>query len=159
TVIAAFVILSLFEPLRAKVEEQVLSSVFRERFELIRILSSLRARLGSVISPAQMATLILDTLDESRRVTHSSLYLLAEDQPGFRLLDSRGPAPLAFLEASAARALLGAAATGERAVLLENVERRQLELAAQGQASDVSRESEEMRRLGEVRTAMVQMNS
>jgi two-component system sensor histidine kinase HydH len=106
-----------------------------------------------------MATLILDTLNETRRVTHSSLYLLAEDQPGFRLLDSRGPAPIAFLEASGARALLGAAAAGERAVLLENVERRQLELASQGPAAEPSRESEEARRLGEVRAAMVQMCS
>jgi two-component system, NtrC family, sensor histidine kinase HydH len=159
TVIAAFVILALFEPLRAKVEEQVLSAVFRERFELIRILATLRVRLGNVISPTQMATLVLGTLAESRRVTHSSLYLLAEDQPGFRLLDSRGPAPLAFLEASSARALLGAAAAGERAVLLENVERRQLELASQGPAAEPSRESEEARRLGEVRTTMMQMNA
>jgi signal transduction histidine kinase len=159
TVIAAFVILSLFEPLRAKVEEQVLSSVFRERFELIRILTGLRARLGSVMTPAEMGTLILDTLDESRRVTHSSIYLLAEDQPGFRVLDFRGPAPIAFVEASAARALLGSAASGERAVLLENVERRQLELAGQGAGVEPSREPEEARRLGEVRAAMAQMHS
>ncbi len=159
TVIAAFVILSLFEPLRAKVEEQVLSSIFRERFELIRILTALRARLGSVISPQQMATLILDTLDETRRVTHSSLYLLAEDQPGFRLLDSRGPAPIAFLEASAARAVLSSAAAGERAVLLENVERRQLELTNLGAAAEPSREADEMRRLGEVRVAMAQIHA
>jgi signal transduction histidine kinase len=159
TVIAAFVILSLFDPVRAKVEEQVLSTLFRERFELIRILTTLRIRLGSVISPPHMATLILDTLAESRRVTHSSLYLLAEDQPGFRLVDSRGPAPVPFLEASAARALLGGAAGGERVVLLENVERRQLELASQSPTAEPSRDSEEERRLGEVRSAMEQMHA
>ena len=36
TVVAAFVILILLEPLRAKVEEQVVAIFFRERFELLR---------------------------------------------------------------------------------------------------------------------------
>ena len=35
---------------------------------------------------------MLDALHETRRVTHASIYLLAEDRPGFRLLDYRGPA-------------------------------------------------------------------
>jgi signal transduction histidine kinase len=160
TISAAFVILSLFEPLRTRVEEQVLSSIFRERFELIRTLRQLRGRLSTIISPAQMASLLLDTLHETRRVTHASVYLLAEDQPGFRLLDSRGPAPAGFIDASAARALLTSAAEGERAVLLENVERRLMELSAEPRAATQEPpQREEARRLQDVKGAMAQMAS
>ena len=160
TVSAAFVILSLFEPLRARVEEQVLSSLFRERFELIRTLHLLRTRLATVISPTQMASGLLDTLHETRRVTHASVYLLAEDQPGFRLLDSRGPVPASFIDASGARALLAAAAEGERAVLLENVERRLLELSGEPRAlAEEPHQREEAKRLSDVKTAMAQMAS
>jgi signal transduction histidine kinase len=107
-----------------------------------------------------MASLLLDTLHESRRVTHASVYLVAEDQPGFRLLDSRGPAPVSFIDASAARALLTPAADGERAVLLENVERRLMELSAEPRAAarDPS-QHEELRRLQDVKAAMAQMAS
>ena len=159
TVIASFVILSLFEPLRAKLEEQILASLFRERFELIRTLVGLRAKLSTILNPTQMATLLLDTLYDTRRVTHTSVYLLAEDQPGFRLLDSRGPNPVPFLEASSARALLSAIASGERAVLLENVERRLLELTADAMPAELARGQDEAKRLGDVRAAMIQMCS
>ena len=156
TVIASFVILSLFEPLRAKVEEQVLSSLFRERFELIRTLRELRSNLSTVISPPQMATLVLDTLNDSRRVTHTSFYLLAEDRPGVRLLDHRGPAPVPFLEAAAARGLLASASAGERALLLEAVERRLAELGAAAPAGAPGADAEEQKRLSDVKAAMAE---
>jgi signal transduction histidine kinase len=158
TVIASFVILSLYEPLRAKVEEQVLASLFRERFELIRTLAGLRARLSSVVTPAQMAALVLDTLQDSRRVTHTSFYLLADDRPGFRLLDHRGPLPpIPFLEAAAARGLLASAAAGERALLLEVVDRKLGEIT--GAASAGGGTDPEAARFEGVKAAMTQMCS
>jgi signal transduction histidine kinase len=157
TVIASFVILSLYEPLRARVEEQVLASLFRERFELIRTLTELRSRLSSVISPPQMAALVLDTLHDTRRVTHTSFYLLAEDRPGFRLLDQRGPAPVPFLEAAAARGLLASAAAGERALLLEVVDRKLGEIT--GAASAGGGTDPEAARFEGVKAAMTQMCS
>ena len=87
-----------------------------------------------------MASLLLDTLHETRRVTHASVYLLAEDQPGFRLLDSRGPAPAGFIDASAARALLAGRPRAERAVLLENVERRLTELSGEPRTANNAQE-------------------
>ena len=36
TVVASFVILSLFDPMREKVEEWVVATLFRERYELVR---------------------------------------------------------------------------------------------------------------------------
>ncbi len=47
--------LILLEPLRAKVEERVVAIFFRERFELLRALGALRARMANVIDVAELA--------------------------------------------------------------------------------------------------------
>jgi two-component system sensor histidine kinase HydH len=130
TVVASFVILSLFEPLREKVEEWVVATLFHERYELVRRLGALRDRIGNVIDPAGLAAVVLDGLVETRRVTHCSLWLLADDRPGYRLLDFRGPPPSPFLEPATGRALLAASASGQKAILLENIVRRSGELRA-----------------------------
>ena len=154
TVIASFVVLSLYEPLRAKVEEWVVVSLFRERFELIRQLGELRGRLSPVLSPPEMAGLACAALESSRRVTHTSVYLLAEDRPGFRLLDHRGPNPVPFLDAGAARGLLAAASGGERALLSEVVDRRLAEIARAAGSPDP-----EAARLENVKAAMGKMRA
>jgi two-component system, NtrC family, sensor histidine kinase HydH len=165
TLVASFVILSLFEPLREKVEEWVVVTLFRERYELVRDLQALRDRLSTVIDPARLATVLLDGLAETRRVTHASLWLLAEDRPGYRLMDSRGPPPAPFLEPATARALLGAAGHGQKAVLLENIDRRLKELRAVMPATPADGGSapgpgaEELTRLGDARAAMATMKA
>jgi two-component system sensor histidine kinase HydH len=130
TVVASFVILSLFEPLRSKIEEWVVVTLFRERYELVRQLERLRDRAATVIDPSGLAVVVLDGLEETRRVTHASLWLLADDRPGYRLLDARGPRPAPFLEPPTARALLNAIGSGRKALLLETIERRMKELRA-----------------------------
>ncbi|MCE9671483.1 ATP-binding protein [Myxococcus stipitatus] len=157
TVVAAFVILILLDPLRAKVEEMVVRIFFRERFALLDALGTLRARMANVIEISELARLVLDTLHETGRVTHSSVYLLAEDRPGYRLLDSRGPLPVAFLDTAAARGLLFAVASGQKAVLLENVERRGATLRLQ--SVEGRRYRDELKRLNDTRAALVQMKA
>jgi two-component system, NtrC family, sensor histidine kinase HydH len=130
TVVASFVILSLFEPMRERVEEWVVATLFHERYELVRRLEALRDRTGNVIEPAGLAAVVLDGLVETRRVTHCALWLLADDRPGYRLLDFRGPPPAPFLEPATARALLAAASSGQKAILLENIDRRVSEVRA-----------------------------
>jgi two-component system sensor histidine kinase HydH len=167
TLVASFVILSLFEPMREKVEEWVVVTLFRERYELVRHLEALRDRIATVIDPPRLGTVLLDGLSETRRVTHASLWLLAEDRPGYRLLDSRGPPPAAFLEPATARALLGAASGGQKAILLENIDRRIAELRAllpPGPADGESRGgpaafAEEMKRLHDAKAAMAIMKA
>lgn len=156
TLVASFVILILVEPLRAKVEAFVASTMFRERFEMIHRLNALRARTQSIIDVHELARVVLDALEETRRVTHASLYLLADDRPGFRLLDHRGPAPAAFVDATAARGLLFAASSGQKAVLVENVDRRVAELRATAQPES-RRVRDEVKRLTETRGAMREM--
>ncbi|HEX8909033.1 MAG TPA: ATP-binding protein [Anaeromyxobacteraceae bacterium] len=167
TLVASFVILSLFEPMRARVEEWVVVTLFRERYELVRHLEQLRDRISTVIDPPRLAAVLLDGLAETRRVTHASLWLLAEDRPGYRLLDSRGPPPAPFLEPAVARALLGAAGSGQKAILLENIERRIAELRAYlppgpsdaGGRGAPAAVAEELKRLADAKGAMATMRA
>jgi len=168
TLVASFVILSLFEPMREKVEEWVVVTLFRERYELVRHLEQLRERLSTVIDPGALATVLLDGLAETRRVTHASLWLLAEDRPGYRLVDSRGPPPAPFLEPATARALLGASGGGQKAILLENIDRRIAELQAWlppgpdregGGGGAPAAIAEDLKRLTDARAAMTTMRA
>jgi signal transduction histidine kinase len=128
TLVASFVILILFEPLKAKVEERVLAVFFAERFQLVQALQALRQKMASVVDVRQLAQVMLDGLYETRRVTHASLYLLSDDGLGFRRLDHRGPPPAPYLDAATARALVQSAQAGQKAQLVELVERRLAEL-------------------------------
>jgi signal transduction histidine kinase len=170
TLVASLVILSLFEPIRTKVEEWVVATLFRERYELVRQLEALRGRIASVIDPAHLGRVLLDGLAETRRVTHASLWLVADDRPGYRLLDCLGPPPAAFLEGGTARALLAAAASGQKAILLENIDRRLAELRAllppgaaeadaSGGRSVAPAVADELERLDDARAAMATMKA
>jgi len=154
TIVAAFVMLILLEPVREKVEERVVALFFRERFDFLLQTRQLQQRTANVIDVAELSARLLDGLNETRRVTHASIYLLAEDRPGFRLLDSRGPQPALFLDAGTARSLLGRT---EKAQLLETVERRAIELRQQ--PTDLKRTREEIKRLNDVRAAMQLMKA
>ncbi|RKG64821.1 histidine kinase, partial [Corallococcus sp. CA054B] len=157
TVVAAFVILILLDPLRTKVEEMVVRIFFRERFALLGTLSTLRVRMASVIEISELANVVLDALHETGRVTHASVYLMAEDRPGYRLLDSRGPLPVALLDTAAARGVLFAVASGQKAVLLENIERRISVMRVQ--AVEGKRFRDELKRLNDTRAALLQMKA
>jgi len=169
TLVASFVILSLFEPIREKVESWVVTTLFRERYELVRQLERLRDRIATVIDPAELGRVVLDGLTETRRVTHTSLWLVSESRPGYSLLASRGPEPVPFLEPGTARALLRVAGRGQKAVLLENIDRRIAELLASlapVPAGDGARDARaatpsagELERLTDARAAMATMKA
>jgi signal transduction histidine kinase len=170
TVVASFVILSLFDPLRDKVEEWVVVTLFHERYELVRRLHAVRDRTGNVIDPGGLAAVVLDGLVETRRMTHCSLWLLADDRPGYRLLEFRGPPPSPFIEPATARSLLGASSAGQKAILLENIDRRIAELRGLLPPGPTEHESrsgrgapaaiaEELKRLADARAVMVTMKA
>ncbi|MBI5546782.1 MAG: GAF domain-containing protein [Deltaproteobacteria bacterium] len=159
SLVASIVVLILFEPLRGKIEEWVVATMFRERFEMIRTLEGLKGRMGNVIEVRDLAKMLLDTLNETRRVTHASIYLLSDDRPGFFLLDSRGPTPTPFLDAAQARALITVSMQGQKAVLLENLERRLAELKAVEGQPENRRGRDETKRLTDLRGALKMMNA
>jgi len=178
TLVASFVILILFEPLKAKVEERVLALFFAERHQLVMALHALRARAAAVVDVRQLAQVVLDGLYETRRVTHASLYLLADDGLGYKRLDHRGPAPAPYIDLATVGALVQSALQGQKALLVELVERRLVELRAllpdeveprqpeEGSTSEPPKEAgkpsafaEERARLSEIGAAMAAMRA
>lgn len=165
TLVASFVILILFDPLKAKVESAVVTFLFRERRDFLRTLQMLKLRLASIIEVQELVDQVLETTYETRRVTHVSLYLLADDGLGFRRMGHRGPAPAPFLDAATARGLVNATASGQKAVLIENVERRLFELRSElpGTSDETTTPqgpaAEEAARLSEIGAAMAAMRA
>jgi two-component system, NtrC family, sensor histidine kinase HydH len=104
--VASFVILILFEPVRSRLENGINRWLLRQRFELRGRLESVRRDLPGVVDVADMVTRIVTALDESRRVTDASLYLLDADGAGFDRAAFLGKAPPERLDANADRALL-----------------------------------------------------
>jgi two-component system, NtrC family, sensor histidine kinase HydH len=161
TMVASFVILILFEPLKTKVEEKVLSIFFAERFHFVQALAALRQRMAGIIDVRELAQVVLDGFYETRRVTHASIYLLADDGLGFRRLDYRGPAPTPYIDAATVRALVQSAQGGQKAQLVELVERRLAEVRQLLPESETesSALSEERARLSEIGAAMAAMRA
>ncbi len=161
TMVASFVILILFEPLKTKVEEKVLSIFFAERFQFVQSLSALRQRMAGIIDVRELAQVVLDGFYETRRVTHASIYLLADDGLGFRRLDFRGPAPTPYIDAATVRTLVQSAQAGQKAQLVELVERRLAEVRQLLPESETesSALSDERARLSEIGAAMAAMRA
>jgi two-component system sensor histidine kinase HydH len=103
TLVASFVILILFEPLRAKVEGLVNKWMFREKWELRRRIDDLRYTLANVIDMKEAIRHLIATLEESRRVTHAALYLVDQDASGYELQGHLGPKPVERVDAAARR--------------------------------------------------------
>ncbi|HTR53927.1 MAG TPA: ATP-binding protein [Kofleriaceae bacterium] len=104
--VAAFVILILFEPVRSWLENGINRWLLRQRSELRGKLEGVRRELPGVVDVQDMVHRIMTALEESRRVTDASVYLLDADGAGFDRVGHLGaPAP-ERLDANAERALL-----------------------------------------------------
>jgi two-component system, NtrC family, sensor histidine kinase HydH len=144
TIIASFVILILFDPLRSLVEERVSRWMFREKFELRRLTDQLRRELSSIIDIGAMVRRVLAHLEESQRVTHAAIYLMDADGTGYELAGHLGPRPEERLDAVTRRPLLERLRR-DGVLLLETLQRQQRpgeEAAAEAQ--EVMRTLEEM---------------
>lgn len=119
--VAALVVLLLFEPLRTRVEQWISAVFFWERFDLERLLSTLRRRIAHSLDVNEMASLVLGALEQSRRVTHASVYLAERDLRGYRLLGHLGPEPPRRIESAPARPMLDRLVR-ENALVLESIE-------------------------------------
>jgi two-component system sensor histidine kinase HydH len=120
-VLAAIVLLVVFDPLRARVEEQIQKLFFRERFDLERSLAEARNRLVHTLQVDEMGAVVVSALEQSSRFTAGALYLRDPEGTGFDKLASYGPGVRVRIEAAAARALLDRLERGP--VDLEEVER------------------------------------
>lgn len=136
SVVAALVVLLLFDPVRTKVEEKITQIFFKERYDLERTTVELRRQLAHVLELEDMTRILLAGLERSRRVTHGSVYLVDEDLRGYDLAAHVGPEPVRRIEIAPARPLLDRMQRDD-AIVLETVER----------------ELEERREMGEEREA------
>jgi len=105
-ILAAIVILVLFDPLRDKVEQYIHIAFFRERVDLDRAVGKARAELSHVLEAREMMQVALSALEGSRRATAAALYLRDTTGPDFELGQAFGPLPPSRIDAATARPLL-----------------------------------------------------
>jgi signal transduction histidine kinase len=110
--VAAFVILILFEPVRSWLENGINRWLLRQGTELRGKIDAVRKELPGVVDVADMVTRIMTALEESRRVTDASLFLLDADGAGFDRAAFLGKPPPDRLDANGERALLDRVRTG-----------------------------------------------
>src|SRR5215475_10014735 len=104
--VASFVILILFEPVRSWLENGINRWLLRQRTELRGRLEAVRRELPGVVDISDMVHRIVTALEESRRVTDASVYLLDSEGAGFDRAGFVGQTPPDRLDANAERALL-----------------------------------------------------
>ncbi|MBW2528149.1 MAG: two-component system sensor protein, partial [Deltaproteobacteria bacterium] len=120
-VLAAIVVLVLYNPLRERVEQQIRRLVFGERRNLEKAVTEARRELAHVLEVERVGPVVLRALEQSRRVTGAAIYLQLEDGSGFeRLVTMAAEAPKR-IELAAARALLEKLDAGT--VVIEQEER------------------------------------
>ncbi|MEZ4375261.1 MAG: ATP-binding protein [Polyangiaceae bacterium] len=120
-VLAAIVILVLFEPLRAKVEEYIQRLFFLERVDLDKAVTSARRTLLHVLQVEEMTQIVISALESSRRATGAALYLRNPGGSDFRLADAFGAPMPPLVDAATARPLIERL-EGANSVLLEELE-------------------------------------
>jgi nitrogen-specific signal transduction histidine kinase len=135
TTIATIVILILFDPLRNFIEQKLNELVFREKFEFTRQADTLRSSLASIIDVQVLADVLLRRLEESRRVTHASIWLSDEDGLALSNLGYVGTEPPARLDIIKARPFL-TRLTDEKLLAVENLEAERALLVKQGAVED-----------------------
>ncbi|MBK8012206.1 MAG: GAF domain-containing protein [Deltaproteobacteria bacterium] len=93
-VVSVIILLTLYEPLKDRLETKMLDLFFRERYRFAQTIEDLRRRMQhGVIDPAKMSQIVVDTLYDTRRTTHVAVYLLEPLGDGFVLHSHRGSTP------------------------------------------------------------------
>ena len=104
TLLASTTIVILVEPLRGRVEGAINRWMFSEKYELSRRIEMLRAELANVIDMRVLVPRVLSSLEDSRRITHASVYLVDPDGSGYELGGHVGPKPEVRFDAVTHRA-------------------------------------------------------
>lgn len=123
-IVASLVILILFDPLRAKVEEQTGRFFFGERFDFDRAVGELRNRLAHTLELDALGRTLMEGLDATRRATSAALYLVDAERRGLDLTAHHGPDAPARLEIAPLRGLLEHMKT-QGAAVREAIEREE----------------------------------
>jgi two-component system sensor histidine kinase HydH len=119
--VLAILVISVYDPLRERLEGWIQRLFFRERFDLRESVAMVRRRLVHILEVGEMGSIVMGVLEQSRRVTAGGLYLRDQDGTGFDLLASLGQKVPGRVEVATARALLDRLDQGP--IALEEVER------------------------------------
>jgi two-component system, NtrC family, sensor histidine kinase HydH len=120
--ISIIIVLTLYDPIRERLDAKAIELFFRERRGFPQVLDQLRRTMLRVLDPGRMSKLVLDTLYDERRCTHAAIYLLEEPLGrSFRLEAYRGPAPTARINERQRPALWHAVQQNKAAILVEQL--------------------------------------
>ena len=122
-VVSAFVVLILFDPVRARVQQWISQVFFHERFEFEQTVFALRRSLTHILDVDELGTALIDGLSASPRFTQGALFLVEPDGLSFIAKHHFGPPPPERVEMAPARPLLDRLVVGG-AVVLEDTERK-----------------------------------
>jgi two-component system, NtrC family, sensor histidine kinase HydH len=120
-ILAAIVVLVLFNPLRDWVEKQLHRYVFRDGGRLAASLAIARRRLAHSLELDDMGSIVMHALERSRGVTSAGLYLATEDGAMYEQLAALGIDTPPRIEVATANALLELLEYGP--VVMEQVRR------------------------------------
>ncbi|HEU5058010.1 MAG TPA: ATP-binding protein [Kofleriaceae bacterium] len=121
-VVASFVILVLFEPVRSRLEGSVNRWLARQQSELRGRIDDARRDLMSAVDLGDMVKRILTAVAETRRLTHACIFLLDSEGTGHDLVGHFGPSrPLERLDVATHRRFLDRLRAGT--IEIETVER------------------------------------
>ena len=133
SVVASFVVLILFEPLRDWVEATIARYSLRERFEFGRQLNTLRREMANVLELGAMVQLLFERFEDTRRITHAGLYLLEGDAQSYKCIGHVGPRSMEVLDVVSGRAFLDRLRSGW--LVREELEDELVELREQDEPS------------------------
>lgn len=106
SIVGVIILLTLYEPLKDRLESKIIELFFRERTRLILVLEDLATRMQhGILDPSRMANIVVDTLHGARRATHAAVYLLEPSGGGFARHAFRGPKPALRVNANELPAL------------------------------------------------------
>jgi signal transduction histidine kinase len=135
-VLSAIVILVLFEPLRARVENRIHGVFFRERLDLENAIDEARRKLVHVLETEELGQIVTTALEKSRHATSAALYLLDKMGTAFDLAAGLGAEVPLRIELATARPLLDRANGGP--VILEEVAREAADRRAAGDLAEAT---------------------
>lgn len=102
-IVSSFVIFILYEPLRKRLESGINRWIISQRAELRGPIDRVRNELTKVTDTSDMSGRIMTALEESRRITRASLFLLDSSGSGFDLKQHYGQRPSERLDAAVYR--------------------------------------------------------
>lgn len=158
TVVASFVILILYDQVRPWIEDTTVKLLFRERYELHKVVRRLQRALRITIGIEDMRDHVLSALHTSGRASQVAMYLATETELNFQLFGFRGVEPPKVLNISTQPTLLQELRRERRPILQEHLLHRYEELPTFLTSADPTLQRE-LERTAEAIAAMRLLNA